>query len=122
MLNPVIIPLPWAIAAILALIAALVLATAFMRAEIPTPWTGTPAAGGRHRLDTVAKPYRPRGWAAINADRIAREEQAAIAERWTAPLQIEAAGLPDREPILPGPLHVIRDITEQDTGELVAVA
>jgi hypothetical protein len=41
-------------------------------------------------------------------------------EATPAPLQIEAAGLPDREPIEPGPLHVAGDI-EWDTRELAAV-
>lgn len=64
MLNPVELPPPLALAVVAVLAAALIyrdwLADATIRtAKVPT--------GGRHRLDAVAAPYRPRPWSEVVA-------------------------------------------------------
>jgi hypothetical protein len=146
MLNPVVIPLPVALAFIVAFAAALYAANRFLRTDVWNPWDGqawsSPApTGGRHRPESIPEADR-RDWAYIVAMRMSesaqrqhRENQPRIAT--SAPLEIEAspvryelvvqhgwplqiAGLPDREPVEPGPLHVAGDV-EWDTRELAAI-
>lgn len=76
MLNPVVLPVPAALAILAALAAALV------RAVNRQPWpplatrpapAPAEAAAGRHRLENAANPYRPTPWPTpveILADRI----------------------------------------------------
>lgn len=80
MLNPVVLPLPLALA-ILALLGTVVLWAAGYGlrppAELRMPLPVTPPTpGGRHRLENAAAPYRPRDWATIDAER------AAAAQSW----------------------------------------
>lgn len=74
MLDPIVIPVPLALAMVAALAYAAVLLRGWMAdaAELGAKQTPVPAfTGGRHRLDTVTVPYRPRDWdtvAAANVD------------------------------------------------------
>jgi hypothetical protein len=83
MLNPIVIPLPLAMIAVVALAAALAAASYLLRTpEVWDPWAGqdwakpAPApATGHHRLDTVTDPYRPRTAVERSADRAAANER-----------------------------------------------
>jgi hypothetical protein len=141
MLNPVVLPLPLA----LAVVAALALAAYAYRRwleDTPNPWAGQPWAEkaprrarsspspGRHRMTrAIAADPNRRDWAAIAAERIdeAHRRASLVVADWRQPLTdferrigvIEIAGLPDRSPVDPGPLHVTGDI---DTHELATIA
>jgi hypothetical protein len=146
MLNPVVIPLPVALAFVVAFAAALYAANRYLRTDAWNPWDGqtwaSPApTGGRHRPESIPEADR-RDWAYVVAMRMSESAQhqpriatsapleieappvryeLAVQHGWPLrPLEIEAAGLPDREPVEPGPLHVAGDI-EWDTRELVKV-
>jgi hypothetical protein len=132
MLSPVVIPLPLALAFIALLAVALYAANRFLNIEPASPWTGqtwaAPAAptGGRHRPENIANPV---DWADIVSKRMQEQQRARVAV-WLGPDAAETlwpvaddgaplclAGLPDREPIETGPLHIIGE----DTRELVTV-
>lgn len=131
MLSPVVIPLPLALALIAVLAAALYAANRFLHIEPADPWAGqswawnAPAdkpTGGRHRPENIADPI---DWATLTARRLNGERRARYAVPVLAPgaeVVLDIAGLPDREPIEPGHLHVTGDLAAEDTRELVTVA
>jgi hypothetical protein len=77
MLDPIVLPLPLALVALIILAVGLAAATYLLRTdEVCNPWADqawaaapAPTSGGRHRLATVAKPYRPRDYRTIEAAR-----------------------------------------------------
>lgn len=95
LLSPITIPAP------LALIIIIVFAVALYGAA-RSPRTAPAAARqpaapptppvGRHRLDTVTNPYRPRDWVTVTAERPV--------------VDLRPAGLPDRELVETGPLRI----------------
>jgi len=130
MLNPVVIPVPLALAFIVAFAAAVYAADRFLRAEAWDPWAETatetpaPATRGRHRPESIAAPVtladirsRPRRILPVEmAARIeeVREQDGNSMWSWSPPLEI--AGLPDREPVEPGPLHIAEDVHPAPCG------
>lgn len=141
MLNPVVIPLPLALAFVALLAAAFYAADRFLRADTWNPWAGqswaAPAPTGRHRPENIPEADR-RDWAYIAAMRMSESVQrqhrvrtaasglleielAARIEEvrttdgnsmwpWSDPPEI--AGLPDREPVEPAPLHIPADVSD----------
>lgn len=141
MFNPVVIPLPIALALVVAFAATLYAADRFLRADTWNPWAGqswaSPAPTGRHRPENIPEADR-RDWAYIVAMRMSESVQrqhrvhiaasglleielaARIEETreqddnsmwsWSDPLEI--AGLPDRYPAEPAPLHIPADVAD----------
>lgn len=114
--NPIMVPVPAAVA-LIALIAAALYYTASHHACLPEPPQAKPT-GGRHRPENIPEAQR-RDWASIVAQRLWEQRGG----RTGLISVLEIAGLPDREPVAPAPLHIPADLTEEaDTRELVAVA
>lgn len=124
MLSPIVIPVPLALALVVLLAVAVYAANRILEgATIVNPWAGQSWAwnapskpSGRHRPENIAEPI---DWATLTARRLNAEHRARYAPRpaiQAAPLEI--AGLPDREPVEPGPLHIIAE----DTRELATAA
>lgn len=149
MLNPVVIPLPLALAFVVAFAASLYAADRFLRADTWNPWSGqswaSPAPTGRHRPENIPETDR-RDWAYIVAMRMSesvqRQHRVHIAASGLLEIELaarleetrkrdgdnvwswsddedpraqEVAGLPDREPVEPGPLHITGDTRELET-------
>jgi len=93
MLDPVVLPLPLALAFMVALAVFLYAVDRFLHTDAPSLWAVAPAkAPGRHRLGLVAEPYRY-DWAAATAERLTRDyaalvaaQPAFIAPSWHQPL------------------------------------
>lgn len=138
MFNPVVIPLPIALALVVVFAAILYAADRFLRADTWNPWAGqswaSPAPTGRHRPENIPEADR-RDWAYIAALRMSESVQHRVRTTASGLLEIELAarieevrstdgnsmwswsdpqiaGLPDREPIEPTPLHIPADVAD----------
>lgn len=134
MLSPVVIPFPLALVLVVLLAVAVYAANRLLSADVVNPWAGqswafnAPAdkpTGGRHRPENIAEPI---DWATLTARRMLADHRARVTvEPRTQLAAIEAAplpiaGLPDREPIEPGHLHVTGDLAiVEPTSELATV-
>jgi hypothetical protein len=103
MLNPVVLPLPAALAVVAALTYVALLLRSWQTAAVPQPTV----RAGQHRLGVVADPYRPRNWIALAAERTAEIP----IDYWCQPT-IEIAGHDD---------HPTERALAVITGELVTV-